>query len=228
MKKRSAGRRRTDPQRFEWVDGVDLKARVGVAKCPSIRCSADIARSFQHLAELDREVMVAGALDCKCRLVAWSVVAIGSDSRMFVRVGDVFGVAVRHNAHALFLVHNHPSGSVKISREDVDLTLDVAEAGLLLGYPLFDHVVVAGGEHRTVLNNRLLRARKARFDVAPARVRQASDTGYLYAQWTCVDCHAPNLAIAPGTARSRNASPLCGLAKCKGCGKTTWLDSKRR
>jgi DNA repair protein RadC len=100
---------------------------------------------------LDREIMIAGTLDCKSRLLCWSLLAVGSSEWLIVRVGDAFADAIRMSASGIFLVHNHPSGSLEPSREDIDLTRNVERAGKLLGYTLFDHVIVAKEGHRGLI-----------------------------------------------------------------------------
>ena len=60
-----------------------------------------------------------------------------------VRVAEVFREAIRRNAAAIILAHNHPSGDPKPSPEDRALTGEVAEAGKLLGIELLDHLVIS-------------------------------------------------------------------------------------
>jgi DNA repair protein RadC len=54
---------------------------------------------------------------------------------------------VRHNAVALVLAHNHPSGDPTPSTADVSLTADVVSAGALLDIAVIDHVVIGSGRH---------------------------------------------------------------------------------
>ena len=122
---------------------VNLKEVLGLKGCPTIQRSADAAAIFKGVARVDREVVIACALDCKCRLIRWTLVAIGSSYSVSVRIGDVFQDAVKSGAMAIVLIHNHPSGSLDPSKEDRELTRNVKEAGCLLGYPLLDHVIVA-------------------------------------------------------------------------------------
>lgn len=55
---------------------------------------------------------------------------------------EVFKQAIRKNAHAIILVHNHPSGDPEPSDEDHQITETMTKAGKLLGIPVLDHVVV--------------------------------------------------------------------------------------
>lgn len=60
---------------------------------------------------------------------------------------DVFAPAFRLPAASIILVHNHPSGSVEPSPEDLAVTRKLVEAGALLGIPLLDHLIVTQKEY---------------------------------------------------------------------------------
>jgi DNA repair protein RadC len=138
----------------------DLKAQLGLARCPIVRSAADVARVFSNIAVLEREVMFVGAVDTKCRLLCWELLAVGTTDRLALRIGDAFTSVVHAGGSGIFLAHNHPSGSLKTSAEDYELTLKVAKAGLLLGYPLFDHVIITKNGYRSLMMKASLRPRK--------------------------------------------------------------------
>jgi DNA repair protein RadC len=82
-------------------------------------------------------------LDGKHRLRRRQRVSEGTLTTSLVHPREVFGPAIREGAAALICVHNHPSGDPEPSREDLEVTRRLIEAGRLLGVPLLDHVVVA-------------------------------------------------------------------------------------
>ena len=134
---------------------MDLKESLGISRCPLITRAADLAHVFKGLAHFEREVLVSGALDCKCRLIRWSLLGVGSMHSVNIRIGDLFQEAIRSGAMGVVLVHNHPSGSLDASAEDHALTKQVKQAGWLLGYPLFDHVIIAGSGFRSLMPRRM-------------------------------------------------------------------------
>ncbi len=69
---------------------------------------------------------------------------------MPLRIAEVFREAVRRNATSLILAHNHPSGAVEPSPEDVALTRELVQAGRLLGVDVLDHLVVAAGAYTSL------------------------------------------------------------------------------
>ena len=66
----------------------------------------------------------------------------GTNTTMIVRAAEVFRPAIETNATAIILGHNHPSGSVEVSPEDVQTTRSLVEAGQLLGIEVLDHILV--------------------------------------------------------------------------------------
>jgi DNA repair protein RadC len=85
-------------------------------------------------------------LDAQNRLVAAHEVSPGTLSASLVHPREVFGPALRVlGVASVVLVHNHPSGDVTPSREDLRLTRQLVEAGKLLDIPVHDHVIVGSG-----------------------------------------------------------------------------------
>jgi DNA repair protein RadC len=96
----------------------------------------------ERLGGLDREVMVAVALDGKLNLLAEIEIATGGHHGIAVTPADVFRPLIRSGASAFVLVHNHPSGDPTPSREDIAMTQAVVSVGVVVGIELLDHVIV--------------------------------------------------------------------------------------
>jgi DNA repair protein RadC len=92
---------------------------------------------------LEREELRVLLLNTKNVVTAASIVYAGNLAGSSVRVAEVFRLAVRRQAAAIVVVHNHPSGDPTPSGEDLRITAELAEAGRLLDVELLDHVVVA-------------------------------------------------------------------------------------
>ncbi|HEY3380097.1 MAG TPA: DNA repair protein RadC [Armatimonadota bacterium] len=84
-------------------------------------------------------------LDTRHQVIALRDVSIGSLNASIVHPRETFKAAISHTAAAIILVHNHPSGDPTPSREDVDLTARMVEAGALIGIPVLDHLVIGDG-----------------------------------------------------------------------------------
>lgn len=79
----------------------------------------------------------------------------GSLNSAPVRIADVFKPAIRKNAAAFILVHNHPSGDPTPSPDDIALTKAIREAGQLLGIDVLDHLVIGQGRYMSLKEKRL-------------------------------------------------------------------------
>ena len=121
----------------------------GTADVSPLTAPADVARHLSEIAAADREHMVALFLDTKNRPIGRHLVSVGTVNSTPVQPRDVFRAALVAGAvKGLILAHNHPSGDVTPSRDDDDVTRQVARAGALIGIRLLDHVVLApDGSH---------------------------------------------------------------------------------
>lgn len=121
-------------QRYE-VDRTDITADGRIVRTP-----ADVAGCPGS--DLAHEQLRVVSLDTKNRLLGASLVYQGGTNSIMVRLADYFREAVRVNAAAVLLVHNHTSGDPEPSPEDVRVTREAAQVGELLGIDLLDHVIV--------------------------------------------------------------------------------------
>lgn len=113
---------------------------------PVIRSADDVARLLQsEMGLLDQEHMRVLLLNTRNQVLAANDVYRGNVHTAVVRIGELFREALRHNAPAIILAHNHPSGDPQPSPEDVAMTRQAIEAGELLDVEVLDHVVIAHG-----------------------------------------------------------------------------------
>lgn len=90
-------------------------------------------------------IVIVLHLDNKNGIVCIDRVSTGSLNQCIVHPREVFKGALLSSAAALILVHNHPSGDPEPSREDMDITKRLSEAGKLFDIKVLDHVIVGEG-----------------------------------------------------------------------------------
>lgn len=95
-----------------------------------------------ELQQFDREVLCVVNLQADLRPINMNLVSVGSLSSTMVHPREVFKSAILSNAESIIMVHNHPSGSLKPSKCDQDVTEWIKNAGDLIGIQLLDHVIV--------------------------------------------------------------------------------------
>jgi len=100
-----------------------------------------------HLAHREREALVVALLTRKQRLIAVAPIYAGQVAGVSVRIGELFTEALRRNAAAIVVGHNHPSGDPEPSADDLRTTRDAVAAGRLLGVSVVDHVIIGAGRH---------------------------------------------------------------------------------
>lgn len=132
---------------------IELGRRIAVSgpeERPVIKSPADAANLLMYqLAAKEQEYLFILLLDTRNRVIGQPVeVYHGSLNTSLVRVGEIFRHAIKANAAALIVAHNHPSGDPAPSPEDVAVTRAIVAAGKLLDIDVLDHLVI--GQHRFV------------------------------------------------------------------------------
>ncbi len=123
---------------------------------PAIGSPADAAALVQYeMAALEQEHLRAILLDTRNKVMDIVDIYRGTVNSAQVRVAEVFTQAVRKNAAALILVHNHPSGDPTPSPDDMALTKAVREAGHLLDIEVLDHLVIGQGSYTSMKERKL-------------------------------------------------------------------------
>jgi DNA repair protein RadC len=91
---------------------------------------------------LEQEHLKVVILDTQNHVLKIHTAYIGSLNTAVVRVGELFREAIRLNAAAIIVCHNHPSGDPSPSAEDVHVTRQIVEAGKLICIDVLDHIVL--------------------------------------------------------------------------------------
>jgi DNA repair protein RadC len=89
----------------------------------------------------DKEYLFVLSLDTKNRVVSKDLVCIGILNEVLIHPREIFKFALVNNAYSVLIVHNHPSNDPKPSDADIEITDELANAGLLLGIPVLDHLI---------------------------------------------------------------------------------------
>lgn len=88
-----------------------------------------------------QECFLVMYLDTKSRITKHEITSIGTLNSTQTHARDVFRTAVKENVNAIIIAHNHPSGDPAPSREDREITKELAQAGRIMGIEILDHVI---------------------------------------------------------------------------------------
>jgi DNA repair protein RadC len=100
-------------------------------------------KRFQHGEA--REIFVAILLTARNTVLGIETIAVGSLNASIVHPREVFRPAIEQAAASLILAHNHPSGIPEPSDDDLAITRRLVQVGDLVGIPIVDHLIIAGG-----------------------------------------------------------------------------------
>lgn len=110
-----------------------------------IRSPKDAAEAIiKQIGDEDRENFLVLCLNTKNDVVAIHKASIGSLNAAIIHPREVFKAAILNNAASIIVSHNHPSYDPTPSREDIEVTKRLMEAGTILGIEVLDHLVIGG------------------------------------------------------------------------------------
>jgi DNA repair protein RadC len=110
----------------------------------------------EHLMWETQEHFAVVCLNIKHQLLSTKVLTKGTSSETLAHPKDVFVAALRGNAARIIVAHNHPSGSLSPSRDDITLTRQLLQAANIMGIPLLDHLILGGGDYRSLRQTTML------------------------------------------------------------------------
>lgn len=137
---------------------------VGPAKASQVKAALELARRLSQFSDLprpvikspddaaglvmeemrhlDREHFRALLLNTRNQVIGMDKVSVGTLNSSTVHPRELFRNAIKRSAAAVILVHNHPSGDPTPSREDLDITGRLCEAGKIIGIEVLDHIII--------------------------------------------------------------------------------------
>jgi DNA repair protein RadC len=86
-------------------------------------------------------------LDVKNRLIATQVITTGTATETLAHPREIFREVIRQGATRAIVAHNHPTGSLEPSSEDIALTRQLLQSGRMLGLPILDHLILGHGNY---------------------------------------------------------------------------------
>ena len=104
--------------------------------------AAIIGKGFMRMHEEPEEYMYMICMNTKNKIIGVFEISHGTVSSSIVGVREIFQKALLANATCILLLHNHPSGDPSPSREDIEVTRRITEAGKIIGIQVLDHIII--------------------------------------------------------------------------------------
>ena len=103
----------------------------------------DVARIFiPQIGHLKQEVFIVAHLDSAGKFINSEIITRGTLDTSLVHPREVFMSAIKHAAASIIVLHNHPSGQLTPSREDITVTNQLVDAGRIMEIPVQDHLII--------------------------------------------------------------------------------------
>jgi len=124
--------------------------------------TADMAYGLvrEELVSADRETMLSILLTDNLRLIGVETVAVGVHNTVGASPAELFKSGLLANASAIILCHNHPSGELSPSSEDIKFTENVIKCGEILGIRIKDHLIVSSEGYISLTERRFIKDEK--------------------------------------------------------------------
>lgn len=131
-------------------------AKGNIEKTP-LTSSRDVASCYmEEYRHLSREHVLLLMLNTKKCLIAEKILSKGTVSASSITPREIFVEALNKDAVSIILLHNHPSGDATPSKADIALTKQVKWAGITIGIPLMDHLIIGDGTYTSFKEKGLL------------------------------------------------------------------------
>jgi DNA repair protein RadC len=115
-----------------------------------IRSAKDVYDHVRDMHNLPKEYLRGLYLNTHNQIIHDEVISIGTINSNIVHPREVFRPAVEYNAAAIVLVHNHPSGVVAPSPQDIEITAQLVQAGKIMGINILDHVIITKDSYKSI------------------------------------------------------------------------------
>ena len=160
MQSASQGKKTKKKEILQMIKVKSLEIReieYSYDKRPKISGMDDVIKAVKPMiADQNKEFFIALYLNTKNGIIKQEVISVGSLNANVVHPREVFRTACMVSASSIIVAHNHPSGDPAPSREDIEITKKLAEAGKMMGIELLDHVILGQDRNYGFKENGLL------------------------------------------------------------------------
>lgn len=126
-----------------------------------IKTPFDIVPFLKNYAVCDKEHFLLVTLNGGHEIIQIHVITVGTLNRTLIHPREVFTAAMRDNAAAIIVSHNHPSGNCEPSEEDLEITEVLEKVSVIMGIELLDHVIVSRENYFSFVENKLIHGKES-------------------------------------------------------------------
>ncbi len=116
------------------------------------RCAHDVFNYLASMTFLKKEQLRGLYLNSQFQLIHDEVISIGTLNSNLIHPREIFKPAIYHSAAAVIVAHNHPSGNLNPSLNDIEITKKLISVSKLLEIELLDHLIIASHKYKSIIN----------------------------------------------------------------------------
>ena len=120
-----------------------VQEKVRETNIDRITSAENVFSVLHEYAQKEKEHFILITIDGASNIINKRVIHIGSLNQSLVHPREVFRPAILDNSAGIIIAHNHPSGTLKASRADIQITQRLKEVSKLVGIELLDHVIIS-------------------------------------------------------------------------------------
>ncbi|WP_024787052.1 MULTISPECIES: RadC family protein [unclassified Lebetimonas] len=123
------------------ISAIELSKRYLLKQYKTVTSAKDIYEELKEFYDKKQEYFIAIYLDGANRICEKRVITIGTLNQTLIHPREVFAPAVENRCASIIVAHNHPSGNLTPSKEDIFITQKLKQSGKILGIELLDHII---------------------------------------------------------------------------------------
>lgn len=123
---------------------------------PSISSPGEIFREVRHYATRDQEQFIVLVLNGAHEVLNVFVATVGLVNKTLVHPREIFSDAIQRRGTAIAIAHNHPSGKLEPSEDDINVTKRILISGDILGIKVLDHIIFSSSSYYSFLEHGLM------------------------------------------------------------------------
>lgn len=136
--------------------GLELGKRRSCHLGAHISHPEDLLPFVKNYAICQKEHFLAITLNGGHDIIQIHVISVGTINRTIIHPREIFNEAIKENAAAVILCHNHPSGRTNPSNEDIETTKNLIQAAEIVGIPILDHIIIDKENYYSFMEHHLL------------------------------------------------------------------------
>ncbi len=142
---------------WKFKESIELDQDLANKRSVVIRSPSDVFENYQSLfKDQVRERFIVFWLNSANKVVGYEVISEGILNSSLTHPREVFRGAIVATAASILIAHNHPSGNIEPSAEDISITKQIVEAGKIIGIPVHDHIIFADDTYTSLAERGLV------------------------------------------------------------------------